>query len=773
MSVHTAREGSTLHVENARVSLEVDVATLRASFFSRAGASLAGFRPRARVEGENALAHGAHGEQREEIEGPHGACTRLTLTCQSDPGLELSLALELGADWPGVILELSVTNRGQTARAIDALDPIWWSRAADADLHLPGPPDALRFFRMGYQSWSPSGFPRLTDRDPLPRLKLLRTMHYGAFTPPCPAGEHVSDFATTLRCPGEAGLSVGFLTHREFLNHVALRHVGARLDELAARVSCEGHLLAPGATLRAERLWLGAETPGEDGLAAWAARAGREMEAPLLDSAGSAWCSWYQFFTRVRAEDVRAATRTLAALQAPVDTIQIDDGFQAAVGDWLEYADGFPDGVAPLAREIRDSGFRAGLWLAPFLVSRESRTAERHPDWILRSPRGTPRVAVVNDGWKGRIAWALDPTHPGVLEWLFELGRAVRGQGFDYLKLDFLYAGALAGARHDPAVPLAAGYRRALRALRDGAGDGVLLLGCGAPLVPSIGLVEAMRIGPDVAPFWRARSANRALGILSAPAAENSLRNVLARAPLHRRLWHNDPDCVLLRDRDTKLGEREVRTLAGAIACSGGLIVVSDDLSKLGPERRALLQRLLPSLPGTPELGPVATETPETLLLRGDDGGGLLFAVNLGRSARVLEVDLAALGFAGTVSVYDVWGDQLLGPARGRLRTARLQPRASTLLRLVPEDGLPRVLGSTLHLGGGALEGRSLAALGNDGQRAVSLTLHLPGLRQGRLRLRLAGGEPLTLSLCFRDRSTLEIGGGQLGVEESGGMPDR
>jgi hypothetical protein len=29
------------------------------------------------------------------------------------------------------------------------------------------------------------------------------------------------------------------------------------------------------------------------------------------------------------------------------------------------------------------------------------------------------------------------------------------------------------------------------------------ILACGAPVIPSLGLWNAIRIGPDVAPFWR------------------------------------------------------------------------------------------------------------------------------------------------------------------------------------------------------------------------------------------------------------------------------
>ena len=60
-----------------------------------------------------------------------------------------------------------------------------------------------------------------------------------------------------------------------------------------------------------------------------------------------------------------------------------------------------------------------------------------------------------------------------------------------------------------------------------------------------------MRIGADVAPFWDnwiSRGPNRRRhGV----ATEHALRNILTRAFMHRRLWLNDPDCLMVRATET------------------------------------------------------------------------------------------------------------------------------------------------------------------------------------------------------------------------------
>jgi alpha-galactosidase len=66
------------------------------------------------------------------------------------------------------------------------------------------------------------------------------------------------------------------------------------------------------------------------------------------------------------------------------------------------------------------------------------------------------------------------------------------------------------------------------------------VLGCGAPLLLSKGLVDAMRIGPDV------------IDITDDPARmsveiEHVRVTTTARAWMQARLWTNDPDHLLVR----------------------------------------------------------------------------------------------------------------------------------------------------------------------------------------------------------------------------------
>jgi alpha-galactosidase len=73
----------------------------------------------------------------------------------------------------------------------------------------------------------------------------------------------------------------------------------------------------------------------------------------------------------------------------------------------------------------------------------------------------------------------------------------------------------------------------------------------------------------------------------------NAWRNTLSRSFQHRRLWSNDPDCLMLRNEATDLDEQQMRTWARAVAASGGLALVSDDLALLDDGARRLLDEVV------------------------------------------------------------------------------------------------------------------------------------------------------------------------------------
>jgi alpha-galactosidase len=413
----------------------------------------------------------------------------------------------------------------------------------------------------------------------------------------------------------------------------------------------------------------------------------------------------------VSAEDVR---NNLNAIQnqrtnLPLDLVQLDDGFETQAGDWFDFRPSFPEGVRPLSNEIRRAGLTPGLWLAPFIVHPKSNLSNTHPDWLLRGRRGRP----VNAGfvWNS-LCQALDLTIPEALEYACQVLRtAVQEWGYPYLKLDFLYAAALEGVYADPTRTRAQVLRTGMQALRDAVGEDTYLLGCGAPLGSVLGIADAMRIGPDVSGSWAPEFHAIRFPFKNEPGmpcARNSIHNILTRAPLHNRWWVNDPDCLLVR-ADTDLTLQEIQSLATSIALTGGMLLLSDDLSALPPERLRIAEVLLPSVGKSADvLDLFERTTPQRLRLdmTGPFGPWSILA-QFNWSDRPVSWTLDPIDFSLPEANYVVssfWdGYQGIAKSKAGSSLPDISPHGVALLSVYPFDpGEPGMAGSSLHFSQGS-----------------------------------------------------------------------
>ncbi|NII39891.1 alpha-galactosidase [Curtobacterium flaccumfaciens] len=316
------------------------------------------------------------------------------------------------------------------------------------------------------------------------------------------------------------------------------------------------------------------------------------LGAPTAPPVSTLWCSWYSSYEDIDEGLIADAAAGLGDL--PVDVVQVDDGWEEIVGDWVA-GDRFPSGMAATAATIAARGSRPGLWLAPLICLPGSRTATEHPEWLVQDPAGGPLVAGYN--WDSHYA-ALDTTHPEVQEHLDTVIRTVVSWGFRYLKLDFLYAGALPGLRHRD-VPRERAYREALERIRVAAGPDVYLLGCGAPMLPSVGLLDGVRVGPDTASDWAPP------GSVADPSHEggrNGAAASLARLWM-RGLYQVDPDVAFFRSRDTTM-TAEQRQVGVDLARVSGFRSTSDPVAWLDDTEQAALRRFLTGEPQVERTGP-------------------------------------------------------------------------------------------------------------------------------------------------------------------------
>ena len=601
--MHTIRNASLeLVVDPANGSFSVHPLDERFPGLEKAGLGCEYLVDRERILGLAGVWQNSVVEESAQETVEHGWVDMVVVQLPPDTkGIVFTLTFGITREFPLVLWKVKLHNRGSRSVRVRRIELLNIKPSSACELKIPAAktPAEMGFFSNGWQSWSPSRWYRGDSRMNISRLGFLQhPMIYNPGTPlPRRNGEFSSDmFAVVTDQVARTGLLVGFLAQKQ--------HFGSILADfnngsLAMWANGDDAVLRSGGEMETD--WAGF-TPllvdHRNPLEVYIEAVARENHARVPDHTPTGWCSWYQYYTGVTAQDVLSNLETILDLQEelPIEVVQIDDGFESSVGDWFTFKPTFPDGVAPLASKISCEGLVPGVWLAPFIVNPRSKLMHEHKDWILFKRLGRP----VNAGYGWNVlTTGLDMTVPGALDFVREVMRtAVEEWGFKYLKLDFYYAAGLKGNYNDPTKTRAQVLRLGMEAIREVVGPEVTLLGCGAPLGSMIGIVDMMRIGPDVSGYWAPTF--RGIGWLfkhepSMPSARNSFHNILTRANLNRAWWTNDPDCLLVRP-DSNLALPEVQSLATAIGLTGGALLISDDLTRLPAERRTIAEALIPIL---------------------------------------------------------------------------------------------------------------------------------------------------------------------------------
>jgi alpha-galactosidase len=631
---------------------------------------------RPRVTGKRAdVPFDCRDARREPVRHPYGWECR-------EHGLRVTLDVQCQAG--GCVLRATVKNAASGALLLRDFSPLFLD--APDSLCVGAGVDRWSIFRNGYQSWSGTRTYRVTETDRDPAWGFLRIATVDlAHRSPERRGSFRSDLFTAIQnLRSREVLCIGFLGAAQAFGVVCVTAEPGQFPQLDASCDYEGKSLEPGESLASEPLWVAAGFEEQDLLERYAELLGRSMKARVPRRNPVGWCSWYYYFTHVTERHVVTNLERLVQLRDRfrLDYVQVDDGYQAAIGDWLESNGKFPHGMAWLAERIRSSGFEAGIWVAPFIAKPEAKLFRDHPAWFVRSERGDPRWALWNPAWGWRPAYALDTTNPEVLRWLRSLARTlVREWGYRILKLDFLFAAGLPGQRHDRHATRAEALRRGLEAVREGAGDEAFLLGCGCPLGPAIGVVDAMRIGPDVAPFWTNWLSRGPMRDLHGVATKHAVRNILTRAFMHGRLWLNDPDCLMVRASRTKLSLEETRSLAAVIGLTDGMLVLSDRMDQLAQERLAVIDTSMMLRGGTTTvLDLFEADVPELVIAR-QTQSLLLGAFNFGDEPARRIVDVARLGLRTGVAV-DLWDGNAWSIEEGWLDLGEIPPHGGRLVRI-------------------------------------------------------------------------------------------
>ena len=326
------------------------------------------------------------------------------------------------------------------------------------------------------------------------------------------------------------------------------------------------------------------------------------------------YTSWYNYYQNINEEIILRDLQGLARAGKNANIFQIDDGYETKVGDWDMDTVKFPNGLAPIVDRIHEQGLMAGLWYAPFAAQFKANVIKNHPDWLIRNKHGRPVISGI--AWGG--FYALDFEKEEVREYIKAFFDKVFNEWhFDMVKLDFLYAAAIEPRNGKTRGQLMC---EAMDFLRECCGDKIIL-GCGVPLAPAFGVVDACRIGCDAENTFKEKFYVKVTNqeIIS---TKISMQNSVYRRHLNGRIFANDPDVFFLRDDGMKPAVytwQQKKLLALVNHIFGDVLFVSDDIGQYDSAKMAVLVESYQKFDGKV----ISAEhiAPEVIKVTYEDGG--------------------------------------------------------------------------------------------------------------------------------------------------------
>lgn len=326
------------------------------------------------------------------------------------------------------------------------------------------------------------------------------------------------------------------------------------------------------------------------------------------------YTSWYNYYQNINEEIILRDLNGLKRAGDSANIFQIDDGYETKVGDWDIDEKKFPNGLKPIVDKIHEQGLKAGLWFAPFAAQFNADIVKTHPDWLVRDKHN--RKLVSGAAWGG--FFALDFEKEEVRDYIKAYFDKVFDEwGFDMVKLDFLYAAAILPRNNKTRGQLMC---EAMDFLRECCRDKIIL-GCGVPLAPAFGVVDACRISCDVENTFKEKFYVKVTNqeIISAKMA---MVNSVYRRHLNGRIWANDPDVFFLRDGGMKKAGytmQQKRLLATVNHMFGNVLFVSDDIGEYDSEKMEILLDAYKKFDG--KIVSAENIAPEIIKVVFDEGG--------------------------------------------------------------------------------------------------------------------------------------------------------
>lgn len=196
--------------------------------------------------------------------------------------------------------------------------------------------------------------------------------------------------------------------------------------------------------------------------------------------------------------------KEIEAGQGIIDTYIIDGGWETADGSLIADKRKFPN-LPALAQSMKAAGIKPGIWTCPFRVGQNGLNLPS--EWFMKDEKGRPkRIDLPNPmGFLERYVaktLALDVSVPEARAYLAERFLDLAKMGFEVFKVDYIsvpFTGRLQNRDKTSVEYYRQTFEEIRQHIRDELGKEIELIGCGAPMMESIGLFNGIRMTADSA----------------------------------------------------------------------------------------------------------------------------------------------------------------------------------------------------------------------------------------------------------------------------------
>ena len=305
-------------------------------------------------------------------------------------------------------------------------------------------------------------------------------------------------------------------------------------------------------------------------------------------AADAGWNSWEYFKPSISEKNLAPVLAEMSKREKETGLFPcfiVDAGYYSYYGKWAANPAKFPKGMNDYAEQIKKAGLRPGIWLSPAWVAPE-----------VLAETGLPSFPHPNENEKKTRIF--DPSDAKANAYFLSQVKDLASAGYTYFKTDFLHTAYridrdYGSSDYAPERVLREYYQK----IRDVIGKDAYWLACGSVPIPTAGICDGSRIGPDVAANWE--------------RLHDSIQNqLMPRFWMHGNLWWADPDFLVVAgqgytkegqpihgmkskgtSKETGFTQAEARTWGNFIVVLGGMVNWSDNPSGISDDGYAVVKK--------------------------------------------------------------------------------------------------------------------------------------------------------------------------------------